>query len=603
MKFNQKTLLNIYVISCFMSLVYLFYDNFRPLNKHEWVTIVTLAGIATLFELRSFILPSGESFTLVAPLILTVGILYGNLPVICFIFLLGVALLLQRPKNWYVHLFNISQYGLTGYLALLAYKATGGSYGELNLEDSAGYLAFVISFFLANVIFVSAYMSIRGKISLFSTLKVLLDRQATLIYVTVMGFGLILAIVLQAEGLAGAILFCAILWFLGETYRHYYEMYNHFRSLSIKDELTGLYNHRYFQEKLQELTAKGETLSLLLLDLDHFKIYNDMYGHPQGDKLLQELAKVISGNIPEQGTVYRYGGEEFAVLLPGTDSETALTVAESIRKAVSEHEFEGMKHMPAKRITVSIGVSTFPHMATSKENLLMLADEALYKIKYTSRNKVQLYTSVVDELKSHFDFGSREMELIQMIKTFLTIINSKDRYTYGHTERDMEYAEALARKIGLPEDEIKIIRYGALLHDIGKVEVPTEILNKKTKLTEQEWETMKMHVIWGEEIVKPIKELAPCLPIIRHHHERYDGKGYPDGLQGTAIPLAARILTIVDSFDAMTTNRPYQKTKTIPQAIEEIRRCSGTQFDPHLVEPFIEVIKEIRNAKIQQDVS
>ncbi|GAX91236.1 diguanylate cyclase [Effusibacillus lacus] len=380
-------------------------------------------------------------------------------------------------------------------------------------------------------------------------------------------------------------------------------MYNHFRSLSIKDELTGLYNHRYFQEKLQELTAKGETLSLLLLDLDHFKIYNDMYGHPQGDKLLQELAKVISGNIPEQGTVYRYGGEEFAVLLPGTDSETALTVAESIRKAVSEHEFEGMKHMPAKRITVSIGVSTFPHMATSKENLLMLADEALYKIKYTSRNKVQLYTSVVDELKSHFDFGSREMELIQMIKTFLTIINSKDRYTYGHTERDMEYAEALARKIGLPEDEIKIIRYGALLHDIGKVEVPTEILNKKTKLTEQEWETMKMHVIWGEEIVKPIKELAPCLPIIRHHHERYDGKGYPDGLQGTAIPLAARILTIVDSFDAMTTNRPYQKTKTIPQAIEEIRRCSGTQFDPHLVEPFIEVIKEIRNAKIQQDVS
>ncbi|WP_169332853.1 bifunctional diguanylate cyclase/phosphohydrolase [Effusibacillus pohliae] len=497
-------------------------------------------------------------------------------------------------------LFNTSQVGLSAYMGLLAYEMAGGIVGNFHLDKSFTYLSFILVFFVTNVSLVSFYMTLRNESQLLENIARLLHKQSVLIYFTFVSFGILMTIVLQAEGLGGVILLSIILLFLSITYRHYYEMYDHFRFLSIKDELTGLYNHRYFQEKLNEMVAKGETVSLLLLDLDYFKIYNDMYGHPQGDKLLQEISKELVKEIPEHGVVCRYGGEEFAVLLPGTESEEALAIAESIRTRIAGHSFYGMEHMPKKRITVSVGVSTYPRMATSKENLIMLADEALYKVKYTSRNKVQLYSSLVDELKSHFQFGQAETELIQMIKTFLMIINSKDRYTFGHTERDMEYAEALARKIGLPEEEIKFIRYGALLHDIGKVEVPTEILNKKTRLTDEEWEIMKMHVIWGEEIVKPIRELAPCLPIIRHHHERYDGKGYPDGLAGTDIPLAARILTVVDSFDAMTTNRPYQKTKTIPEAIEELRRCSGTQFDPELVEPFIEVIKELRTVQMEQ---
>lgn len=600
MVFDRKVFLNLYVLLCSLIFGSLFYLNFRPVDNGEWVVIFTLTGIAALFELRSIRLPSGEHISFITPLLFVSGILYGILPVFYIVLFIIPIVIMDQPKKWSTGLFNSVQYGLSAFASVWAYQAAGGVIGDFRLANSMSYLMFAFVFFVANSAFVACYMLIRSKMSIKELMSSFLDKQSIVIYCTMLAFGILMAIVLQAEGLAGVILFSILLWLLGVTYRHYYEMLNYFRSLSIKDELTGLYNHRYFQEKLQELVAQGDTLSLLLMDLDHFKIYNDMYGHPQGDKLLREVSEVLTKHLPERGIACRYGGEEFAVLLPGMDSEEALEIAEKIRAKVSNHTFAGMEHMPKRKITVSIGVSTYPRMANSKESLIMLADEALYKVKYTSRNKVQLYSSVVDELKSGFPFGSEAVELIHMFKTFLTIINSKDRYTYGHTERDMEYAEALARKIGLPEEEIKFIRFGALLHDIGKVEVPTEILNKRSRLTDEEWETMKMHVIWGEQIVQPIEELAPCLPIIRHHHERYDGKGYPDGLAGTDIPLAARILTVVDSFDAMTTNRPYQKTKTVPEAIEELRRCAGTQFDPELVEPFIEVIKELRPAYLEQ---
>lgn len=594
MKNDRNVLLNMYLLGSYLLFGFLLFENFRVIRTDEWVEVVTFAGIAGLFKFRDILLPSGQTLSLFSTLLFTAGILYGELHVFYIVVLMAIIFAVNKPKSWNIILFNSVQLGLSAYVGIKAYKFGGGVIGSFHLANSGSYLAFVLAYFIINVLLISSFMSIQNKMQFKDAFMMLLDRESVIIYFTMMTLGLLMAIVLQAEGLTGVIIFSIVLSFLGITYRHYYEMYEHFRSLSIKDELTGLYNHRYFQEKLQELLTYEKQVSLLLMDLDYFKIYNDMYGHPQGDRLLKEVSKVISTNMPENGTFCRYGGEEFAILLPGIDSEDALHVAEIIRKEVAEYSFYGMEHMPRKNITVSIGVSTYPDMANNKETLIMLADEALYKVKYTSRNKVQLYSSVIDELKSSFQFGDAEMELIQTIKTLLTIINSKDRYTYGHTERDMEYAEALARKIGLPEEEIKYIRYGALLHDIGKVEVPTEILNKRTRLTQEEWEIMKMHVVWGEEIVRPIKELARCLPIIRHHHERFDGKGYPDGLASTDIPLPARILTVVDSFDAMTTNRPYQKTKSIAEAIEELRLCKGTQFDPDLVEPFVEVLKELR---------
>ena len=593
---SNRLYLNLYIFICYVIFLFLFLQYYQTISIQEWIIIITLTLLAAVFEFFPIVLTSGEFLTLVSSFLLAVGISHGIFAVLCMSLLIGINVVLLEGKNLSVIFFNTVQYSLSAYIALEVYLYLGGEIGHnsaLTMSNFLALIAYIIVYFLGNLLFVSLYLRFQKGVSIREVFSLLIDKQSILIYMIMMLCGVLMTMLLQTTGLGGVILFSIVLWFLNISYRHYYKLMDHFRSLSIRDELTGLYNHRYFQEKLNELLESKQDLSLLLMDLDHFKAYNDMFGHPRGDVLLQQVAGCILKHVPGNGVTCRYGGEEFAVILPEIRAEQALLIGEQIRVAVSKEQFLGMEHMPQGKLTVSIGVSSYPEHADTKETLIMLADQALYKIKYTSRNKVQLYTSVIDELKSSFQLGDQEEETIHMIKTFLAIINSKDRYTYGHTERDVKYAEALARKLELPDEEIKYIRYGALLHDIGKVEVPSEILTKQTKLNDEEWAIIKKHVIWGEAIVQPIQALAPCLPIVRHHHERYDGKGYPDGLKGEQIPLHARILTVVDSFDAMTTNRPYQRTKSVSEAVLELRRCAGSQFDPMLITPFIEVIEEM----------
>ena len=368
-------------------------------------------------------------------------------------------------------------------------------------------------------------------------------------------------------------------------------MANHFKELAIKDELTGLHNHRYIQSKMDDFIAEKRPFAILMLDIDHFKRYNERFGHVQGDEALKMLADTLCSMRVQDEEIARYSGEEFVILLPGYDLAQAQLKAELVRKAVEEAKFPGED--TKNWITVSVGVAMYPDMADNKRDLLMAVDDALYKGKFSGRNRVSLYSSVLDEMKEDLQAYQEDQELIKTIKVFLTILNSKDRYTLAHTERDVLYADALAKRIGLSEERRRYLRFGALLHDIGKVEIPIEVLTKRGPLTHSEWLIMKSHVEIGENIARPIPGLAPCLPIIRHHHERFDGKGYPDGLAGEEIPLEARILTIADSFDAMTTSRPYQKKRSMESAFQELRACAGKQFDPDLVEPFIEVVREI----------
>lgn len=593
LKHNYKLL--VYQVLCLLTFLFTLSHLYRPISIDTWVIVVTFAAAATLFDLKPIVLPSSDTLSLVTPLLFTAGLIYGVYTVLLICSAMFVLLVFINPPKWVNHFFNSIQFSLSGLVGFLFY------YQFYNVESASyifnlpAFVAFSIGFYLTNVLLLSSYLAIRDEKSLFFYSKLFFDRKAVLIFFTMMALGLIMAVVVQYEGMMGMIVFCAIMWTLGVSYRSYYQMFDHFRALSVVDELTKLYNHRFFQEQLENSLKTEDKVALLLLDIDHFKIYNDTFGHPQGDKLLSELAAIVKETIPEAGVACRYGGEEFAIILPNIDTPTAMKIAESIREKVASHPFYGIEHMPQKRVTVSIGVSTSPEMATRREQLIMLADQALYKTKYSTRNKVQLYTSVIDELKGNYQFSSKdEDEVLQSLRTFLMIINSKDRYTYGHTERIMEYAERLAKRMGLTPSTVKSVRYGALLHDIGKVEVPTEILNKTSKLDQDEWETIKMHVIWGEQMVEPIKEFQHCLPMIRHHHERFDGRGYPDQLAGHNIPLEARILTIVDCFDAMTTNRPYQKARTVEEALKEIVRCSGEQFDPDLVVPFIEMISELK---------
>ena len=241
-------------------------------------------------------------------------------------------------------------------------------------------------------------------------------------------------------------------------------------------------------------------------------------------------------------------------------------------------------------MTVSIGISIYPDKAKNDIELVKSADDALYRAKFFDKNRVEIYTSILDELKN--DIEDEHIDIITSIKTLISVINAKDKYTYAHVERVVIYCRLLADKLELNEKDKKNLIYGAYMHDIGKINIPKEVLNKNMPLTNEEWEVMKRHSLNGVEIIKPVESLSEIIPLILYHHEKYDGTGYPDNLKGNNIPYLVRMLTVADCFDAMTSSRPYNKRKTYKEAIDELKRCCGTQFDTDIVNAFIEVIME-----------
>ena len=336
--------------------------------------------------------------------------------------------------------------------------------------------------------------------------------------------------------------------------------------------------------------VENEKLSLIFLDIDYFKHYNDLYGHQKGDEALKKIGKILKNIARENDLVSRYGGEEFAINLPNTSEEEATKIAERIRNKVEKTYFEGQENQPNANFTVSVGIAVFPDKAKSELELVKCADDALYRAKFFHKNRVETYVSVLDELKR--DLNEEENALVTSIKTLISIINAKDKYTYSHVERVVIYSRLMAKKLGLSEDEKKELIYGAYMHDIGKINIPNEILTKKMRLTKEEWEILKQHPKDGVEIIKSVNSLKNVVPLILYHHERYDGFGYPVGLKEKEIPYLARVLTVIDSFDAMTSSRPYNKRKTYDEGLIELERCSGTQFDPEIVGIFSEVVKE-----------
>ena len=365
--------------------------------------------------------------------------------------------------------------------------------------------------------------------------------------------------------------------------------------LATVDGLAGLYNHRYFQQRLGEELNRAERfnspLSLVMMDIDYFKKYNDSQGHPAGDKVIQVLGQIIKRNIRGVDIAARYGGEEFAIILIDTVPETAYSVCERIRQEVEGFPFEGRDTQPGGILSVSAGIATAPFNATRQDDLIKMADDALYKAKNTNRNKVVIYYSELDELKHVVN--EAEHERINTIKTFISMINSKDKYTYGHSERVARYALHIAEAMDLDESTLKTIKIGAYLHDIGKIEIDRELLNKTGELSPDELGLLQRHPEWGAEIVKSVHSLVEVAPLVLYHHESFNGDGYPAGLAGEEIPLSARILKVADCFDAMTSLRPYQRKMTFQQAREELVRCSGTDFDPAIVEAFLRTLENI----------
>ena len=256
-------------------------------------------------------------------------------------------------------------------------------------------------------------------------------------------------------------------------------------------------------------------------------------------------------------------------------------------------------------ITISLGVASFPADGVTKEDVIACADAALYRAKQTGRNRTSLSS---DTGRPETPLSSAESLVergtISIIYALAATVDAKDHYTYGHSKKVSEYAVATAGTLGLPQDRTATIRAAALLHDIGKIGVPDSILNKQGPLTEVEWEPVKEHPQLGVEILRHVIDLVNCLPAILHHHEHYDGTGYPFGLQGINIPLEARILAIADAYDAITSLRPYRERLSPQKALAELKRCAGTQFDPELVATFCQIIEAAlsKELEIKQEV-
>lgn len=358
------------------------------------------------------------------------------------------------------------------------------------------------------------------------------------------------------------------------------------------DGLTGVYNHRYFHETLGEMIKLGEmekkSVSMIFVDIDFFKHYNDLYGHQKGDRILKSIAQILKDKVREEDFVARYGGEEFAIILFDTEEKVALKIAEKLRCIIENSYFEGEENQPNGKLTASFGISVYPNKAKNDMELIKSADDALYRAKFFNKNRVEAYTSILDEIKENID--EKDVELVASIKTLISVINAKDRYTYGHVERVVVYCRQMAEELKLSNEDKKNLIYGAYMHDIGKINISKEILTKRMKLDDYEWEQLKQHPANGVEIIKPVEGLKGIRPLIEFHHERYDGLGYPSKLKGQEIPYLARVLSIADSFDAMTSNRPYNVRKSFQEGFEELKRCKGTQFDPELVEIFIKAI-------------
>lgn len=362
------------------------------------------------------------------------------------------------------------------------------------------------------------------------------------------------------------------------------------KELAVKDGLTGLFNHRSFQDILgsyiRNSKKENKEVSLLFMDIDNFKNYNDVNGHQRGDWLLTRLGEVLMNTVGDLGIVTRYGGEEFAVILYNQSEDIALNLGELIRQNIQNTYFIGQEHQPNKHITLSIGVSTYPKVAKTKKELIELADNALYRAKSFDKNRVERYYNILDEIDPSIDKKS-----LESVANMLNNINMKDKYTYGHSERVVIYAKKFATYLQMKDKDKKELLLGAYLHDIGKLEISKELLTKREKLSESEFNILRQHPTLGSDLVSSIKEFAYVIPLIKYHHEKYDGTGYPSKLKGDDIPYLARILTIIDSFDAMTSKRPYNIRKDYKQAIGELEKCAGSHFDPELVYKFIEMLQ------------
>jgi diguanylate cyclase (GGDEF)-like protein/putative nucleotidyltransferase with HDIG domain len=418
---------------------------------------------------------------------------------------------------------------------------------------------------------------------------------------------------------------------------------------AITDGLTGVKTHRFFMEALsaewKRATRAGRPFSLLLMDLDRFKLVNDSHGHLEGDLVLQRVGHILEQNCRRSDVVARYGGDEFVVLMPETNIEQGRLLAIKLCSWIASDPL-----LREKNITASFGIAAFPQHGSTPQELIQVADASMYLSKHQGGNAVSTADSTLPDetrqwkhdvleaylgvtLKRLFSTGPEAFQeiyqrldhfsqslgpgapdaadaandgahearglaslppaVLDTVTSLALAIDAKDHYTQGHSLKVAAYAVLLCEALGMNEFETEEVRLGALLHDIGKVGIPENILNKSGPLNAEEWDTMKQHVMFGAKILEPLRAIARIRLIVGHHHEYFDGSGYPDGVRGSEIPLGSRIVAIADAYDTITSDRTYKKGRAPEEAMSELERCAGSQFDAELVHLFVARLRKL----------
>jgi len=391
--------------------------------------------------------------------------------------------------------------------------------------------------------------------------------------------------------------------------------------MSKTDQLTGLSNRRHFEEVIEcfyhQARRYNRPLSLIMLDIDFFKAINDTGGHQAGDELLKAVGRAIEQASRKADLPARFGGDEFAILLPETGAQQAAGVASRIRELVAAGSVnrDGLE----MNVTISAGVADLNSgEIDSPDSMMRLADRALYAAKELGRNRL---VQAHDLTGISWREGSEESDNINVlckklagldtqfkglflraVEEIVQILERRDIHMADHARKVQRYAELIAKEMELPERVVKRIKIAATLHDIGMMAMPDSILLHPGKYDEQQLEVMRRHPLISVRIMEGMEFLEQEIPAVRYHHERYDGKGYPEGIAGAAIPITARILAVADAFDAMTSGRTFRRAKGLADAIEELQHLAGTQFDPAVLDAFLSVASKLGDELLQTPV-
>ncbi|MBI5871221.1 MAG: diguanylate cyclase [Actinobacteria bacterium] len=380
------------------------------------------------------------------------------------------------------------------------------------------------------------------------------------------------------------------------------------REMADTDLLTGLRNHAHFQHHLRWEADRAESrhkpLSMIMLDLDHFKTVNDRYGHQKGDEVLRRVGKLLRNEVHEGGYTARYGGEEFIVLLPEAAASTAMETADRLRGLMKDVARD--VELPENIVAASFGVADMPDCASDADSLISAADSALLFAKRRGRNRVAYFRDLsgteleegdIERLNSRLEGAS-----LQTIRALAEAVDASDNYSVSDTMSLNAIVDAMAKELGMEDEQADALALATRLHDIGKIGVPGAILSKKDKLSPQELAAVQQHPEIGQHILEEARQLQELISAILYHHERWDGTGYPERLEGKQIPLMARIVGIMDAYRAMRSDRPYRKALSVNDALAELEKGAGTQFDPRLVKMFVSLARSEGKSSLREAV-